>query len=262
MKQRMQGMVMGILVTVLLLSSVTVFAATPRTIEVIFGGVRTTLFGQEFVVRDDQGMVIEPFIYNGRAFVPVDTVLHAMGLNAQWNEVTSTLNFGTASGTQPAPSGVRHYLENDIQATQVSEVRNRGEGIGRFPADGTFVMNRVPYSSGITATLNRGSNVTFTYNIEGRGYTRLSGVFGRVGGHINTPGALTITADGVVLSRGDDFLIASAAPFLGEREPSELPREISVAIPPGTREVVITLQIPGTATGLLTTYGLGNAFFE
>ena len=256
MKQRMQGMVMGILVTVLLLGSVTVSAATPRTIEAIFGGVRTTVFGTEFVVRNAEGLVIEPLTYNGIVYVPVNAVLHAMGANAQWNEATSTLNFGLAQGVPSAPTGVRHYLENDIIATQASE------HISRFPANGTFVMNGVPYSSGITANLIRGDSATVTYNIEGRGYTRLSGVFGRVGGHINTYGALTITADGVVLSRGDDFLVLSVSPILGDRDGISLPREVSVAIPPGTREVAITIQVPGPAGGLRATYGLGNAFFE
>lgn len=79
MKQRMKGAIMGALAMVLLLGTVTVYAAATRNIEVTVGTVRTTMFGQEFVVRDEQGIVIEPFVYNGRAFIPVDTVLHAMG---------------------------------------------------------------------------------------------------------------------------------------------------------------------------------------
>ena len=63
MKQRMQGMVMGVLVTVLLLGSVAAFAAAPQSIEVTFGNIRTTLFGEEFVVRDAQGMIIQPFMH-------------------------------------------------------------------------------------------------------------------------------------------------------------------------------------------------------
>jgi len=98
------------------------------------------------------------------------------------------------------------------------------------------------------------------HNIEGRGYTRLSGTFGRVSGHVNTQGVLTITADGVVLSRGDDFLVAGGHPISGAG--AGLPREISVAIPPGTREVVITLQTVASGSHLRTTYGFGNAFFE
>ena len=99
MKQRMQGMVMGILVMTLLFGTVTVFAASTRTIEVTFGGVRTFLFEHEFVVRDDQGLVIEPFVYNGRVYVPVDTVLHAMGNNASWDASTGILRFGQLDGS-------------------------------------------------------------------------------------------------------------------------------------------------------------------
>ena len=104
MRERLKGMVMGILITTLLLGTVTAFATVPRTIEVTVGNVRTTLFGQEFVVRNDQGVIIEPFTYNGVVYVPVDTIIHAMGENVQWNESTGTLNFGAAYIGHTAPA--------------------------------------------------------------------------------------------------------------------------------------------------------------
>jgi len=41
MKQRMQGMVTDVLVTVFLLGSITASSVAPRTIEAIFDGVKT-----------------------------------------------------------------------------------------------------------------------------------------------------------------------------------------------------------------------------
>ena len=97
MKQRMQGLIAGIFVMVLLLGTVTVFAATSRTIEVTFGNFRTYLFGQEFISRNEQGEIVQPFMYNGSLYVPVESILHAMGDNISWDETNGILHFGNVT---------------------------------------------------------------------------------------------------------------------------------------------------------------------
>lgn len=147
MKQRMQGMIIGMLVMTLLLGTVSVFATTPQTIEVVFGGIRTTLFGQEFVVRDEQGVVIEPFVYNGRTYVPVDTVLHAMGANAQWNEDTQTLNFG---------AGQEHTTLTSLDSVQHSNFIGNGNSIHRITGTITDHLGN-QHSNGVIVSLHRHS---------------------------------------------------------------------------------------------------------
>jgi len=156
MKQRMQGMVIGILVMTLLFGTITVFAAANRTIEVTFGNVRTTLFGQEFVVRDAQGLVIEPFMYNDRAYVPVDTVLHAMGANAQWNADTGTLNFGTGQRALTAVDSVRL---KDITPFEAGGF----EALEDLALDGQFLADAV----GFEARTNRNVQRSQAYSLGG-----------------------------------------------------------------------------------------------
>jgi len=216
MKLRMQGMVMGVLVTVLLLGTITVWAATTQTIEVTFGNVRTTIFGQEFVVRDEQGLVIEPFIYNGRAYVPVDTVLHAMGANAQWNETTSTLNFGTVE--QPAVARERVSLR---QAAPMFSSSN-GEWWSTVSQVNYVMMGGARHNDAITYRgPSNGTRTSFSlHNLNGE-YNLLTGYFGRVDGTRTFVGTLRIIGDGNVLHTHEqgvnDLPTAISIPVQGVR---------------------------------------------
>jgi len=187
MKQRMQGMVMGILVTTLLLGTVTAFAATTRTIEATFGGVRTMLHGQEFAMNDFQGAPIESLTYSGRLFVPVEKILHAMGENVQWNAQTAVLNFGTPAGA-------------DTPAQAPTSGRPLVEVAPRFEGGGTLgLMNRMQ-------TVNmRGESFTNTFVFNGAGwshhnlnrqFTTLTGTIGRVDGSGTVPRTITFIGDG------------------------------------------------------------------
>ena len=178
MKQRLQGMVMGVLVTVLMLSTMTVFAAAPQTIEVIFGGVRTTLFGQEFVVRDDQGIAIEPITYNNRLYVPVDSILHAMGDNVQWNVETGILNFGVAgTATPPVREAVSLFeaipaFEGSPSGIIIGTVNMMGQAYAN-------VMNSGSWSGGGWRHHN--------LNAE---FTTLTGIIGRIDGGTQRTGSI------------------------------------------------------------------------
>ena len=221
MKRNLQKMVMGLLMASLLFGSVTVFAANTRTIEVTSGNVRTTLFGQEFVVRDADGAIIEPFIYNGIAYVPVNAVVHAMGVNAQWNEATQTLNFG-AIGTAQPPTNISKrtsvYLEDGINSVDRS-------GIARFPANGSFSMGETTFFRGITSSMGIfGSTRSATYDISSYNFIRLTGTFGRVGNA--SSGTITITGDGSLLG---GFEIGR----------NDIPIIIDVEIPTGIQRIDI-----------------------
>ncbi|MCL2014779.1 MAG: copper amine oxidase N-terminal domain-containing protein, partial [Defluviitaleaceae bacterium] len=219
--------------------------------DVIVGTVRTTLFGQEFVTRNAQGTVIEPFIHNGTAFIPVDTILQALGENAQWNAATNTLNFGEAAGqvAGQAATGGRVYLENDIQAVQSSHTGHNRE-ILRHPPSPTFAMQGTPYSTGLSVTLSTNQTARITYNIAGRNFTRFSGIFGGIDWRDGTVISLTVLADGRTISQGDNFLFTR-----GNFDK----REINLAIPAGTREIEFVFQGINVISRRVA---LANAFFQ
>ena len=210
MKQRMQGMVMGILLMALLMGTVTALAAAPRTIQATFGNVRTTLFGQEFVVRDAQGIVIEPLTYNGRVYVPVDSILHAMGENVQWDATNGVLNFGT--GVPTATAGSLNQLAPLVSATGTVWADN--QVTIRYNRTQTATFDDVLLFRG-----NRGADVSSRHNLGGR-FTTLSGTLGTVdwgAGGVS----LSFYGDGVLIrtfSVGIDDLIPVSIDVAGVQQ--------------------------------------------
>ncbi|MCL2016320.1 MAG: NPCBM/NEW2 domain-containing protein, partial [Defluviitaleaceae bacterium] len=203
-----QGFLSGILLTTLLFSTVSVFAAAPQTIEVIFGTVRTTLFGQEIISRDAQGTIIEPLTYNGTVFIPIDTILQALQENAQWDAATNTLNFGTpttgVAGTPNQPQQPQQAAQGGTAFTQavppfdVSNA-NRVAVLDNVQMGGTYYSNVL----GFNRSSNQQSSLQHSsHNLQGR-FTQLSGVFGRIDGSSQNNVVITFIGDGRTLQSID-----------------------------------------------------------
>jgi len=143
----------------------------------------------------------------------------------------------SVAATQTAAGNV--YLEVDIMATS-------NNYLNTYPANGLLVMADTTYYSGLANRIDTAAgyqDAVATYDITGRGYTRLSGVFGRISGIGN--GVLTVTAqDGAVLG-------------VYSLQPEDRPSTISVNIPAGVSQV--NLRFSRDAGVVLA---LANAFFE
>lgn len=95
MKQRIQGMVLGSILTILLLSTVTVLASTgTRNITVTFRNIRLMVNGQLFTPRDGAGNIVEPFSFEGTLYLPLRAVGDALGVPVSWDGSTSTVYIG------------------------------------------------------------------------------------------------------------------------------------------------------------------------
>jgi hypothetical protein len=132
MKHRLQGIAIGLLVSVFMLGTVSVIAVTEtKRIEVVFNNYKTSLFGKEYKVKNITGDTLESFAYNGSVYVPMEAILHALGENAQWNVDTDTLNFGVLvediaifSETVP-PYDVSHRSAQDIVFSNDVRIRDQ-----------------------------------------------------------------------------------------------------------------------------------------
>ena len=248
MKQRMQGAVIGVLTTVLLLGAVTVYASATRTIEVTVGTVRTTIFGEEFVVRDEQGLIIEPFMYNGRAYLPAESILHAMGANAQWNFENNTFNFGIVGtdgihaglgatfGITVPPYDVSHIASND--RADLSDVRVRDY----------VTMGGIIYENVITYRIAIGPAIASAqyslHNLNGQ-FTVLTGYIGRVDGWDQLDATFTFIGDGRVL---ETFELRAV----------DLPRQITVDVN-GVRNLQILFYSSAAAGWHRTMYAFAGS---
>ena len=160
----------------------------------------------------------------------------------------ASLGFGNVffeSGTpSPQPNTGRFYLESDIFATGTSS------GWRSHPNIGPFTIGNVTHFTGISAraTNMNGSTATGTFNIAGRGFTRLTGVVGHISN--NLAGSLTITCGNGTFLGGETFNQGDSGA-----------RTVDIIIPPGTQEVTIRIQTNGPLSGNAS-LGFGSAFFE
>jgi hypothetical protein len=224
MKQRLQGMVMGVVATILLLGTITVFAAPgviTKSIEVTFANYKTSLFGQEYTVQDKDENVLMPFAYAGSVYFPMESILRALGSNAQWNENTGMLNYGAVADASTAttttgknfaltvpPYDVSHTDMSDKDSIDVRvrytatssmfqseyyDVRKRNSVI----MGGTVYENVITYRSG-GYPINKKQSFHSLHNLEGK-YAMLTGYLGRGDGSNEVNVTFNFYGDGKVI---------------------------------------------------------------
>ena len=115
MKQRIQGIVIGLIISSLIFSSGALALTGTRNIEVTFRDIKLYVAGALLTPRDANNNVIEPFLYNGTTYLPIRAVGQALGKDIEWDGVTNSIYIGgrDAGGPTGAPDA---YL-NDIQYT-------------------------------------------------------------------------------------------------------------------------------------------------
>ena len=157
----MQGVVVGILLTVLLLSATMVYANSRVTREITYG-INVMLNGE--MVQFDYDS--RPFVMDGRTFLPLRTLAELVGLPVDFDPATNTAIIGSATQT-PAPSEVEVMLFNQQHASvgNASGLRIEGNALSNtiqlwgqhgdgasLPDNGWMTSNYISYSLNGTAT--------------------------------------------------------------------------------------------------------------
>jgi hypothetical protein len=86
MTQRIQGMAVGFLAAILLMSAATAVIASTRTIQATYG-INVVVDG----VRQNFSEDMQPFTSEGRTFLPIRGIADALGLDVSWDGATSTV---------------------------------------------------------------------------------------------------------------------------------------------------------------------------
>jgi hypothetical protein len=202
MKQRIQGIIIGVVLTAMVFGGLSVFAALPelrwQSINVATGGFNIVVDGIPFEARDVDGSVMEPFNYNGWIWAPFEHIAGALGKHSAWDGGTRTLSIITPS--EPiAPLRPRLNFYDVMQPFE--EVLN--------PGAATTVNVRMNQTFGFRGDQYTGVTVQFTafavnssrwsasYNLRGQ-YTSLSGILGRIDGETRERAAIfAVYLDGV-----------------------------------------------------------------
>ena len=91
MKQRIQGIIIGMLISAVLFNGFVYAAQNNDVVQRIFNNIKITLNGNEIIPKDVNGNSVEPFIIDGTTYLPVRAIGNALGLNVDWDSSTNTV---------------------------------------------------------------------------------------------------------------------------------------------------------------------------
>ena len=116
LRERFKGAIAGALFVLVLLSSVPVLARVAReTITVDFNNISVAVNGQIIELEN------EPFIYNGRTYLPVRDVARAVGFEVTWEDATNTVHLtGLSNAAAVTPDYPAHQAQTPA-ATQIAQ---------------------------------------------------------------------------------------------------------------------------------------------
>ena len=149
MKKRLQGIIAGMLIGVMLTSGVVYAKQISETVELFYNNIKIYIDGREVVPKDANGNVVEPFIYNGTTYLPVRAVSNAFGKDVEWDGTTQSVYIGKKDNTKPD-----NYLDR-IQYTDF-KFGNSYDRFYKINGTVTDYMNDT-YTSGILLYNNHDS---------------------------------------------------------------------------------------------------------
>lgn len=98
MLKRYKQLITGIILGALLFGGVSIATTGLKSINVSYNNIKIAVDGKE--VKTDA----EPFIYEGRTFVPIRVISEALGAEVDWNDKTKTVEIGSPNYIQLSPT--------------------------------------------------------------------------------------------------------------------------------------------------------------
>lgn len=96
MKQKLQGLIAGLLIGTLLTGGLVFAKQAQEMISVMYSNIKIQIDGVEFTPKDANGGTVEPFIYNGTTYLPVRGIAGAFGSEVNWSPETMTVSLGSS----------------------------------------------------------------------------------------------------------------------------------------------------------------------
>ena len=151
LKERLKGAIIGAFLTLALMTAVPLLARVAQeTITVNFNNIRIAVDGQ--LVQTEY----EPFIFQGRTYLPTRDVANAMGFDVTWEDATNTVHLTSRANLNVVPNYPPHQPTQTPSPT--SPPSNSGRG--NRPNDPAISLERaieIAYAD----IADRGINATF-----------------------------------------------------------------------------------------------------
>jgi hypothetical protein len=200
--RELKGFIVGVVITFML--SGTVLMANPVMQQLIFG-VQVSLDGR--VVQFDADS--QPFVIDGRTFLPVRAIADMVGLNVDFDGATNTVLLTTGGGATvqqpvPTPQPAAATLLTDTFFDGDTERQNWNDHVGhlrRTAISPSVRMGGRDFANAVEMMppSSRGEVVFASHNLGGN-FSRLSGTMGRIDGtNPNRDMTVIISGDGRTL---------------------------------------------------------------
>ena len=91
MNKRLQGALVGILIGALLTGGASYAKTAVENLTVNYNNIKVYKDNVQYQLKDANGYVVEPFIYNGTTYLPVRGVAELAGMTVTWDDSTKSV---------------------------------------------------------------------------------------------------------------------------------------------------------------------------
>ncbi len=210
MKERLQGAVAGILIGALCTGGVTLAKTAVENIEVMYDNIKVYKDNVLCELKDANGTVIEPFVYNGTTYMPVRGTANIAGMDVTWDGNTKSVYLWdnlVASGTSLLDV-CQPYEEYYCDAYLSSEGKS-------------FEMAGEKYSNGLALSYN--GYALFNLNSK---YSTIECTIGHIQDNQR--------------EKTVSFIVDGKTVMTVELEPEEMPKTVSIPVSYGLQLKIVT----------------------
>ena len=165
---KLKGAVIGATIATAILTALPVLARVAQeTITINFNNIRIAIDGQHIETEN------QPFIYNGRTYLPVRDVADAMGFDVTWEDATNTVHLTSRTNLNVVPNYPAHQpqVTTPQTPTPVQPPANVTHTRGNRPTNPAISLQQaieIAYNDlsarGINATFRRDSGMDWERN--------------------------------------------------------------------------------------------------
>lgn len=141
------------------------YASTGKvTQELEYRNIKISLDGQTLSLRDSGGKPVEPFLFGGTTYLPVEPLAEAMGMAVSWDAASSTVQL--FSGEQEAQLQALGFSEADPSEVAETADAGRGQTVASYLADTSAKMIALDHAG---VKESAASNMQITLDNSGAG---------------------------------------------------------------------------------------------
>jgi hypothetical protein len=125
MKFSLKSFMLGVFISSVLFTSLSVTFANDvnligsQNITAFFNDIKIKINGSEV-----ENMDVEPFIYQGRTFIPVRFVAEELEMEVRWNETTNTVELDTIKKEEYSQMSTEIYIKTEYKGMSAIEFNN------------------------------------------------------------------------------------------------------------------------------------------